>query len=330
MASPPRVSVVLNSYNQGEYLGEAIESVLGQTFRDFELVLVDNGSTDGSHQIAQEYAAKDARIRLALHDKNESLSSRQNEGVRLSQGEFVSFLYSDDLYLPHKLERQVALLDRLGREYGVVYAPPLGLNVLTGARWQHSCLSESGWVFPSLLARWETHHLDMLSPMTRREHLERFPFYDDLFAEGEAVHLRVSMVTKLHYDPEPVVLLREHDRNIGKAIRRNHENFLGVIKRLSRHPDFPEPQRPLLRELKARVMRDAGWATLRMGSDDIAWARGRFAAAVRERPREALHPRVLMGLALTLLPPRLRRQVNALGLALRGHKANAIYRDDYT
>jgi hypothetical protein len=76
-------------------------------------------------------------------------------------------------------------------------------------------------------------------------------------------------------------------------------------------------------------MRDAGWATLRMGGEDIDWARGRFAAAVRERWSMALHPRVVMGMGLTLLPPPLRRRVNELGLRLRGHKANAIYREDY-
>jgi glycosyltransferase involved in cell wall biosynthesis len=325
----PRVSVILNSYNQGQYLGEAIESVLAQSFGDFELVLIDNGSTDRSHEIARAYAAKDARIRIILHDENVSLSTRQNEGVRLATGELVAFLYSDDMYLPHKLERQVALFDRLGPDVGVVYAPPLGINVLTGARWQHSCLDESGWVFPSLLARWETHHLDMLSPMSRRSLLLRFPFYDELFAEGEAVYLRMAMVTRYHYDPEPVVLLREHDRNIGKAIRRNHENFLGVLVHLERHPDFPPAYHDRLRDLRARVMRDAGWATLRMGGDDVVWVRGRFAAAVRERWREAVHPRVVMGIGLSLLPRPLRRRVNAFGLMLRGHKANAIYREDF-
>jgi glycosyltransferase involved in cell wall biosynthesis len=325
----PRVSVILNSYNQAQYLAEAIESVLAQTFADFELLFIDNGSSDDSAELARRFAAGDARIKLTLHRENISLSTRQNQGVHAATGELISFLYSDDLYLPHKLERQVAMFDRLGPEYGVVYAPPIGFNVLTGARWQHPALGESGHVLPSLLRRFEGHHLDMLSPMIRRQLLLRYPFYDELFAEGEAIYLRLAMATKFHFDPEPVVVLREHDRNIGKAIRRNHENFLGVLNHLERHPDFPASQQRALGDLRARIMRDAGWAALRMGSSDVEWARGRFAAAVRHRWRHAVHPRVLLGLGLTLLPAPLRRRVNALGLRLRGHKANAIIRDDY-
>lgn len=325
----PRVSVILNSYNQAPYLAEAIESVRAQTFSDFELILIDNGSTDDSQQIARDYAARDGRIRLSLHDENRSLSSRQNEGVHLAVGELVSFLYSDDRYLPRKLERQVAMLDQLGPEFGVVYAPALGFNMLTGARWQHSCFDRSGAIFPALLARYETHHPDMLSPMTRRSLLLRFPFHDDLFAEGEAIYLRLAMVTRFHYDPEPVVELREHDRNIGKAIRRNHENFLAGLERLAIHPDFPDGERASLRDLRARIMRDAGWATLRMGSDDVGWARARLAAAVRERWRQLLHPRVVMGIGLSLLPRRLRRIANRVGFLARRPTANPIYISEY-
>ena len=130
----PTVSVVLNCYNHEPYVGEAIDSVLAQTFRDFELILIDNGSTDGSRRVMQSY--KDKRIRLILHDRNESLSRRLNEGVAAARGEFVSILYSDDLFLPQKLERQLAMFDQLPGDYGVVYAPPIRFHQVTGQRWR--------------------------------------------------------------------------------------------------------------------------------------------------------------------------------------------------
>jgi len=71
------VSVVLNCYNHERYIGEAIESVLAQTYDDFELILIDNGSTDGSRKIMQSY--QDERIRVVLHDDNKTLSSRLNK-----------------------------------------------------------------------------------------------------------------------------------------------------------------------------------------------------------------------------------------------------------
>jgi glycosyltransferase involved in cell wall biosynthesis len=325
----PRVSVILNSYNQGQYLGEAIESVLAQRFGDFELLVIDNGSTDQSHELAKRYAAQDQRIKLFLHDRNISLSARQNEGVKRASGEFVSFLYSDDLYLPHKLERQVALLSSLPPDWGVVYAPARGLNVLTGGEWIHPCLHASGYVLPTMIRDFERGHVDMLSPLTRRPLLERYPFFEELFAEGEAVYMRIAMTAKFQFDPEPVVVLREHDRNIGKAIRRNHENFLGMLDRLERHPDFPRELLSDAEDLRARVARDSAWQALRMGSTDMAWVRERFRFAARLRPRLALHPRLLMGVPLSLLPGPVRRRVNAVGLRLRGHKANASYREEF-
>lgn len=324
----PRVSVILNSYNQGEYLGETIESVLAQTFGDFELIIIDNGSTDGSQELARRHAAKDARIRLSLHPQNISLSARQNEGVRAARGELISFLYSDDLYLPHKLEHQVALLDRLGPDVAVVYAPPIGLNILTGRRWQHPCLGKSGLILRDILLP-NVGGIDMLSPLTRAEALRRYPFYEDLFAEGESVYHRLAMRYRFHFDDEPVVVLREHDRNIGKAIRRNHENYLQVLQRMEQHPDFPSQLRPLLPAFRARLMRAAAWQTVRMGSDDLGWARKRFALALAEHPRTALHLQTLIGLGLTLLPRPLRRRVNHLGMLLRRQAANAVYREGY-
>ena len=103
----PTVSVVLNCYNHEPYVAAAIESVLAQTCRDFELILIDNGSTDGSRRVMQSF--DDERIRLILHDDNQSISRRLNEGVAAARGQFVSILYSDDLFLPHKLERQLAI-----------------------------------------------------------------------------------------------------------------------------------------------------------------------------------------------------------------------------
>src|SRR5260221_11626849 len=97
----PRVSVILNCYNQSEWVAESIESVLNQTFHDFELIVVDNGSTDRTAEIVRAYSS-DPRVRLYLHQENIPISKRFNEALDAAQGEFISFLYSDDYYLPKK------------------------------------------------------------------------------------------------------------------------------------------------------------------------------------------------------------------------------------
>lgn len=325
----PRVSVILNSYNQARYLEEAIESVLGQTFSDFELILTDNGSTDESPRIAQKYAGND-KVRLILHRENASISTRFNAAVKLAAGELISFLYSDDYYLPHKLERQVATFATLPSDYAVVYGPFRTVNVLTGKAWTAPVMRVSGSIFEHWLQHHDEGFIGMEPPLTRKRYLERYPFYDDLFAEGEAVFLRIAMTGKFHFVDEPLVVMRDHEHNIGKAIRRNVDNFMEVLDRIERHPDFPRHLGDELRRFRARMRRDAAWQTVRMGAvADIAWARDNFVRALSEDAATALDPRLLVGYTMTLLPEPLRRQLNRLGFALRHTAGNAIYREDY-
>ncbi|HEV2149875.1 MAG TPA: glycosyltransferase family 2 protein [Longimicrobiaceae bacterium] len=121
---PPRVSVVTIFLNAERFLDEAVESLLAQTYRDWELVLVDDGSTDGSTAMAREWAARfPERVRYAEHPghANRGMSASRNLGIRLARGEYVALLDADDVYLPRKLEHQVALLDAspgVGMVYG--------------------------------------------------------------------------------------------------------------------------------------------------------------------------------------------------------------------
>lgn len=100
----PRVSVVIPSFNMGELLSDAIESVLHQTYKSYEIIIVDDGSTDNTREIAEKYLAKGVRYH---QQKNQGVAAARNAGIRLSKGEFVAFLDADDLWLPDKLELQM-------------------------------------------------------------------------------------------------------------------------------------------------------------------------------------------------------------------------------
>jgi glycosyltransferase involved in cell wall biosynthesis len=111
----PRVSVITIFYNAADFLGEAIESVLAQDYRDFELLLVDDGSTDAGSAIAQSFAEREpGRIRCLHHPgrKNRGMSATRNLGIREAQGELIAFIDADDRWRPHKLSEQVAIFDR--------------------------------------------------------------------------------------------------------------------------------------------------------------------------------------------------------------------------
>lgn len=103
----PRVSVVIPAYNRAHLICQTLESVLAQTYRDFEVIVVDDGSTDDTLAVLSAYGDRIGIIRQS----NRGLSSARNTGIREATGEFVAFLDSDDLWLPTKLEHQMALLD---------------------------------------------------------------------------------------------------------------------------------------------------------------------------------------------------------------------------
>lgn len=110
----PRVSAIIIFLNGERFIAEAIESVIAQTFTDWELILVDDGSTDGATAIARRYAAEHpGRIVYIEHPghENRGMSASRNAGIRAARGEFVAFLDADDIWLPRRLEPHVAALD---------------------------------------------------------------------------------------------------------------------------------------------------------------------------------------------------------------------------
>src|SRR5215471_9220074 len=102
----PLVSVVIPTYNRADYIGETIESVLQQTYSNIEIIVIDDGSTDNTAQVVERF---ESRVRYVRQENAERGASR-NHGLRLAQGEFISFLDSDDLWMPSKAAAAVSLL----------------------------------------------------------------------------------------------------------------------------------------------------------------------------------------------------------------------------
>ena len=110
----PRISIGLPVYNGERYLRETLGSLLGQTFGDFELILSDNASTDGTEAICREYAAVDPRVRYVRQPRNLGANENYNQVVRMSRGPFVKWSAHDDVCAPRYLERTVPVLEREG------------------------------------------------------------------------------------------------------------------------------------------------------------------------------------------------------------------------
>lgn len=118
----PRVSLIFTSFNHKEYLAQALDSLLGQTFGDFELIVVDDCSTDGSQELLREYAARDSRIRLILNERNSgSYVHSTNQGAGYARAPYLVFAQCDDYAEPSQLERLVGVLDA-HPQVGVVFS----------------------------------------------------------------------------------------------------------------------------------------------------------------------------------------------------------------
>ncbi len=110
-----KISVIVPIYNVEKYLDRCVSSIVGQTFRDFELILVDDGSPDGCPAICDEYAEKDSRIRV-IHKENGGLSSARNAGLDIARGEYISFIDSDDYISERMLEALFGAIERAGAD----------------------------------------------------------------------------------------------------------------------------------------------------------------------------------------------------------------------
>lgn len=104
----PRISVVMSVYNGEKYLRESIESILNQTFSDFEFIVANDGSTDNTPQILEEYKNRDSRIKI-IQQENIGLTKSLNKAINLANGEYIARQDVDDLSLPERLERQMKL-----------------------------------------------------------------------------------------------------------------------------------------------------------------------------------------------------------------------------
>ena len=117
----PTVSVIIPTYNRAHLIGRAIQSVLNQTYRDFEIIIVDDGSTDNTEEVIKEFQKRDERIRYIKHERNKGYPKALNTGIKAAKGEYIAFQDDDDEWLPEKLEKQMRVFENAPAKVGVVY-----------------------------------------------------------------------------------------------------------------------------------------------------------------------------------------------------------------
>lgn len=212
MNTEPVVSVVMPVYNRKEYTPLALESILKQTFTDFEFLIVDDGSVDGSAEIVADYEKRDSRIKVYRHQQNRGLVEALNTGCRNAQGRYIAIMHSDDISLPQRLEKQVEYMET----HPSIALLGTGIQYIDGAG-----NTSSKEIYPSTpgFARWNLFFYNSLAHptvMMRRALIEPLGFYQhsapgvedfDLWIRATRVHDVVSL-------PSVLLQYRRWDNNI--------------------------------------------------------------------------------------------------------------------
>ena len=224
----PVVSVILPTSNRVHLLPRAVQSVLAQSFSDWELMVVDNGSTDGTGALMRRFQEKDRRIRY-LTEVKKGLSRARNLGLREAKGEFIAFLDDDDEWLPEKLSRQVAFLEshpEIGLLYSCAYVKD-AKGVAIGLKPSAAPV----FTFEELIER---NSIPILTVMVRHHCIEKVGGFDNDLALSEDydLWLRISKEFSIGFLPETLAVYHTHGENMSMKWFERHQNTLLVFNKL--------------------------------------------------------------------------------------------------
>ncbi len=207
----PRISVVMPNYNAEKYIAEAIESILNQSFSDFEFIIIDDGSSDKSWKIIQEYTKKDKRIVAIKNEKNLKICKTLNKWIELARWEYIARMDSDDISHPERLEKQVKFLDK-NLEVGIV-----GANIdMIDEDWK--VYSKRKYHFnDSEIRKYIFRYSPFCHPvvMIRKSILEKSRNYDPdlVYAEDYDLYFRIWMYSKFANLNESLIKYRMFENN---------------------------------------------------------------------------------------------------------------------
>jgi glycosyltransferase involved in cell wall biosynthesis len=221
------ISVIIPAYNCEQYIVEAVDSVLNQTVKDTEIIIVDDGSTDNTRDITARYGAKIRYVRR----ENKGVSAARNTGIGLARGRLIAFLDADDIWLPGKLERQLRAFEE-NPSAGLVTC---GLTVIdekgTAVR---EIKEEPAADKQNILEKMVIRGIVGTSPscvMVKRECFDKSGIFDETLcgAEDRDLWMRIARHYQVIILPECLIKYRVHDNNAHKDVARmkaSHQQFL--------------------------------------------------------------------------------------------------------
>lgn len=237
----PKVSVIIPTYNRERFIADAIDSVLTQTYDDFEVIVVDDGSSDGTPAILSRYA--DDRL-IHLRQNNNGRSRARNRALAIARGKYIAFLDSDDVYLPDKLALQVSFLDS-HPDVGMIYTSAACIDEEGRGINYRYVASVSGDIYRHI-AFFEPVTITLPTVMARRSVFDRAGMFDERMERFEDTDMwrRISKVTYIHAMPIETCKLRTHHDN--SLASQNPASILKAIAYYCKKIRREDKDQPLL------------------------------------------------------------------------------------
>jgi glycosyltransferase involved in cell wall biosynthesis len=316
-----KVSVIIRAYNRGYIIQEAIASVLGQTYPDFEIVIVDDGSTDDTSEIVAQ--VRSDKVRYIRHRTNRGVSAAGNTGIKASTGDIVAHLDTDDLWRPEMLSRLVAFLNR-HPEVGAAFCdvevvrtgsrcPSLASATRAFRRLLASHISLNGdeWIFPK-----REMHMCLLEEvpiipsavLIRRSVLDHVGGYNEEWLSGEdwELYLRIAKHYRFGYLNHTLTTVRVlEDSTLAKLWAKDKESLRRLILREKQAFRADREARRAANRGLAQFENDLGWAYLHSGR------RVRSIAAYSRGFAETGDLMLLMKAAFAVMPLSLRSRLKS-------------------
>jgi glycosyltransferase involved in cell wall biosynthesis len=234
----PLISVIMPVYNGEKYLNEAVESILGQSFADFELIVIDDGSTDGSAAILESFCQNDVRVIIRQHSQNQGITVALNTGLALARGKYIARMDADDISLSERFEKQVAFLEKhpeidvigsavqmineRGQKIGVLPSPLDDLAI----RWKG--LFSASFLHPTVMLRHSVLIEHNIRYRVSRNQPEDFDFFTQLLEHARGANL-----------PEPLLLYRVHSNSLTSQFLKDKLSTKAVLILRNLQARFP-------------------------------------------------------------------------------------------
>lgn len=295
----PKVTTIIPSFNHAKYIEQAMQSVLDQEYPDIQLIVVDDGSSDDSHEVIRDFCERNPGVIAILNEENRGQSAVMNQAMLKATGEFIQLLPSDDWYLPQKTRLQVQKFMAGPPSLGVVYAR--GYRYFEDedrmVEWGHAPTHRGNVLRPLIESG---NFVYPVTPMFRKECFEKEPFDETYRAEGEAIYPRIARHFEFDFIEDFVAVMRDHSYNIGKDAAVMYREINRYYDRVFSDPSLPADLRALEPVVRARHHRTKGLQLIR-DRGEPALGRSSLIEAIKYRPVLLLDPKVVGGIVLSFL-----------------------------